>query len=156
MPDASEHDDAAVPQQVSKGYLVAMDEDAEETFEWPENPGCFIKAKRASVKGEDRIAGAAMHVDVGGGQQGAMRFGPNAAFIQKCIEQITDFAAPVTLKKEASVLRFDRNAKRNADFYEKLCQSEMRGEIEGWLDEVGGRDIPTQRDLSDLGEGPSS
>ena len=27
MPDASEHDNAAVPQQVSKGYLVAMEED---------------------------------------------------------------------------------------------------------------------------------
>lgn len=148
----------AAHETVSKAYLVAMDDPEDHLFEWPEHPDCFIKAHRPSAKGDDRITQAAANVPMDGENAKTMQFGPNAAFVQKCVEQIDDFAAPVILNGQESVLQFYRGQgrNRNKDFYWKLCASEMRKEIEEFLNTIAGRDIPTQEDLADLGEGQSS
>jgi len=172
--------EAAPRQEVSKGYrLVIGDEPV--IWEWPVNKGeaggYFLEMKHPGVN-EDKITKAAapdIEVDMRA-KTGGASFAANvqAAFVEKCVQQLSNYRLPIRVKrtdgdqeKDATfVPARDGDNRENRLIYEAMLRAtavevngevrNLRKEIEAKFDEVGCRDIPSQEDLDDLGEGPGS
>ena len=177
--------------KISMGYVLTMDEEAIEPLrlsDYVEGAGAdlFILAKEASPQGESRIRKAAGQaimdmpeganrkakraaakgrgVDGAGPTKVAMDLAPGASFVQKCIEQIVDYALPSeeidkkTGEKKEVTRHFDPVNKGKNEYNKETYWVMMRphlGEfqelVERYLDMAAGRDIETQEDLADLG-----
>jgi hypothetical protein len=167
MSDA-ELDDVVEPDVASEGYVLVMD-DVVETWQWPsaaKDQGKFYISAKHPGLGEDKVKAASspgFAVDVAK-KTGDMRFAQatEAGFVEKCVQQIVDFAIPTPGDKPGNieVLRFKPDNKGenypNRKVYTALLRApQIRADIEAFLDRVAGRNAEAQADFADLGEGPA-
>ena len=140
------------PQEVSAGYLLCMTP-REETLRFPEFGNQYFITAKHPGEGEDAITSAGvnftsktMATDEGIKLTGNISLAKQ--FIEKCMQQITDFCLPA----DTGDIRYERQDSKRRKVYVCLLASPARKEIEEFLDIVAGRDDATQRDLADLGE----
>jgi hypothetical protein len=169
---------SAIPQDASPSYLAAVG-GRDKTLYFPQlqyDQRFFIRARPPTVEGDDAIAGAAIHATPpalagnraqrraqarkGNGDatpassQVTIAITPNAAFIAKCVWQVTDFSFPV-MRGEDVVIRShntDRGGDNtdNREFYAMLAHpsvAEFRELVEQFLDYLGGRESDAQDDF---------
>ena len=150
---------------VTPSYVLVMDEKPE-TWVWPtgdEVPSgtYYITAKHPGLN-EDKINNAkAPQADVDQrARTASVSLTPalEAAFVEKCVQQIIDFAIPASKEGEQYVAHY-KEAQGGDNFpnrqvYTSLLRVKaLRVEVEKFLDKVAGRDDLTQEDFADLGEG---
>lgn len=152
---------AAAPAQVAPGFLFSMRE-AAYTMRFPQlgfAPEYYVTAKPAGIGNDDIIArGTDIRFgDTKGTSGGSMFLRPGAAFVGKCIVQITDFAIPVADedgKHQTMRYKSENNGDNyhNRRLYERLLTkeaAEIRHLLEGFLDSIDGRDTDAQTDFDD-------
>lgn len=155
-----------VRESVDEGYVLVMD-DVTRTWEWPssaKDKGKFYITAKHPGLGEDKVKAAAspgFAVDVKA-KTGDMRFAQatEAWFVEKCVQQVTDFVIPTNAGGEATVQRFKSDNKGdnypNRKVYTALLRApKIRADVEAFLDQMAGRNEDAQADLAALGEGPA-
>jgi len=162
---------------VDPAYVVVMDEQ-EETWYFPGSDRYFIIVKHPGL-GEDRIIaagapGAAFHRTGKDGVDGSisMAESPSARFVQKCVEQVTDFCICIRQGGKLRDATYSDRGRQpgdneyNRNIYTSLLKltsvnvdgvrRNLRDEIEQVMDRVAGRTPEAEEDFEDLGERPGS
>jgi len=146
---------------LSEDLLVALDKRVA-TLRFAGYDGMFVEAEEPGVK-EGEIHRAAMGVQARGGRNAkdtddievSIGMNPYAAFIAKCECQIVDFCLPCATGEATTSKRFEpknngRN-RSNTEVYQGLQRTHgVKEAIEGFLDEVAGRDTDSAADFEAL------
>lgn len=176
-------------EQVSPGYAIVMFEvpvPPLQVYRFVErlDPKFFIQAQEPSEEGKLRIQNAGLKIDAaavlgaGGNRQerrgfarrnrqavmgGGIDINADAAFVQKCLEQITDFYMPTVvmgpdMKPRPAEQRFDPanggDNPANRGLYGLLLKrhnQQLQRLVEDYLDWAGGRTEDAIEDFNDLG-----
>lgn len=158
-------------EQVSAGFVASNVRDTHEFVfaDHAEGTGLQIPrdqhlfARRPDFDGEDDIAASGAKLRMKDRDQGIMaELRVNAAFVAKCVAQITGYHLMIEDVKPSGEIVVEArdydpknrgNCRANTKVYEMLAQCPFRSAIESWLDEIAGRTKDAVADAEDLGNG---